>query len=200
MKKDFSKMTDAELSALINDKKLARAVFDEIYRRYSAGIFTYCLKILDNRKEAEDVFQETFMKFFEEVAKSSHKITHINGFLIKIAKNLCINEKTRSKYRAGVSLDGLELPDTNEQSYESKEMSRILESAISALPDSYREALVMKEYLGMSYQEISDVTGMSMGQVRVTIYRAKQKLREFMLPLFKDYTEKTNKGARHGAE
>ncbi len=80
----------------------------------------------------------------------------------------------------------MDLPAGNTPSYESAELAHLLEAAMDALPDDYREALVLKEHLGLSYNEIADILGTTMPVVRTRIYRAKGKLKDILAPYLED--------------
>ncbi len=173
-------MSDEEVYSLLNaGGKHSRKAFDELYTRFSAKIYVYCKKVLNNDDVAEDVFQETFTRFYES-AQIDRVMTNVAGYLIRIARNLCINEKMK-KYNDKVSLDDLQLP-VYDKAYDKKQMTEILQLGLDALPEKYREVLVLKEFLDMSYKEIAEVLKTTLPVVRIRIYRAKNKLKEILTP------------------
>lgn len=188
MKKEFATYTDEELFEFLksNSKQTSRSAFEEIYSRYSTNIFTYCRKIVSDEELANDIFQETFTKFFES-SKRLVEMTNVAGYLIKIARNLCLNEKSK-KYNNNVSLEDFHFP-SYDSSNEDRELKEILETAMEALPEDYREVLIMKEYMDMTYKEIAEALGTTLPIVRIRIYRAKNKLRQVMQPYFQDFYE-----------
>ena len=136
---------------------------------------------------AEDVFQETFTRFYES-AKKDREMTNVSGYLLKIARNLCLNEKAK-KYNDKVSLDDLQLPHYD-ATYGDKQLNELLQIALDAIPKKYREVIVLREFLDMSYKEIAEALDTTMPIVRIRIYRAKGKIRELLTPYFeemKDY-------------
>lgn len=184
----YKDISDAELYYMLKGSKLeSKKAFDELYRRHSTNIYTYCRKVLNNDPMAEDVFQETFMRFYES-ARKEKEMTNVSGYLLKIARNLCLNEKSK-KYQDAVSIENLQLPHYD-VSYGNKQLNELLQTALDALPKKYREVLVLREYLDMSYKEIAEVLDTTMPVVRIRIYRAKSKIRELLAPYFeemKDY-------------
>lgn len=185
MAESMKHITDEELYTLLRGKnKTVRLAFEELYSRYSTKIFTYCRKVLGDDQLAEDIFQETFMKLFESV-EHDREMENFNGFLIKICRNLCLNEKTRKKYEH-VFLDEMKLPDSL-INQENVELKHLLEKAIDSLPDEFREPIILKEYFGMTYKEIAEITNTNLALVRTRIWRAKSKLRELMSPYKEDY-------------
>lgn len=174
---------------LAADSVEAREAFDEIYARYSTRILTYCKKVMQNDELAEDIFQEAFIRLYEG-AKKDRVMTNLSHFLIKMVRNLCLNEKNK-RSKDHVKVEDLELP-VYDASYETAQMSDILETAIQTLPEKYREVLILKEYLDMSYEEIADALELTLAVVRVRIYRAKVKLREILSPYLNEMKKYNN--------
>lgn len=184
MHKELKNKKDEELYSLISrEDKYSLLAFEELYNRYSSKIYTYIKKILNNSIAADDIFQETFVRFYE-CARKGQEMTNIAGFLIKIARNLCLNEKN-SKYNSHFDIDDFSFA-YYDKSYEKKEINELINMGLDALPTKYREVIVLKEFLDFSYQEIADLLGISLAVVRIRIYRAKSKLREFLAPFLKE--------------
>ncbi len=182
--KKLKYMADEELYDLFYaEKAMARKAFDELYSRYSSKIYVYCRKVLNNDELAQDIFQETFTRFYES-ANVKRNMTNVGGYLIRIARNLCINEKIR-KYNDKIPLDDLQLP-VYDRTFEKQQVAELLQTGLDALPEKYREVLVLKEFLDLSYKEIADVLKTTLPVVRIRIYRAKNKLREILTPYLED--------------
>lgn len=183
MKNNFKNMSDEELAAFLSqDDYNARLAFDEIYLRNSNKVYLYCKKIFKNDLVAQDVFQETFINFFE-ACRSGKSMTNVQRFLIKIARNISLNLKSKNKQEFSF-IDEIELPFyDNEQ--DNEESDKILDMALQTLPDKYREVLILKEFLNMSYSEIALILDLNPSVVRIRIFRAKNKLREVLTPYIK---------------
>lgn len=191
MNKELQNIGDEELFALVSKgDSQAISAFEEIYNRYSSKIYTYIKKILRNSPASDDIFQETFVRFYE-CAKNGQKMTNVAGFLIKIARNLCLNEKI-SKYNQHLNLDDF-IFTINDKTFEQKEINELINIGLDALPEKYREVIVLKEFLDMSYQEIAELLNLTLPVVRIRIYRAKNKLREYLAPFLTE-TEKNKVG------
>lgn len=185
MRIDYSEYSDEKLYDLLSESKgKSKPAFEELYARHSTNIYTYCSKILADSDLAHDVFQETFVKFFES-AKKPREMKNVKGYLITIARNLCINEKSK-KHVSHVSIEDFHFP-SYDKSNENKEIREVLETAVEALPEEFKEVIVMKEYLDMTYKDIADALGIKLSTVRIRIFRAKSKLREILNPFFEDY-------------
>ncbi len=187
MKSKYSTYSDEELSLLLNsgDNKAEKA-FAELYSRYSHKVYAYCLKILGNREDAGDVFQDTFVRFFN-TAKQRPLTGNIGGYIITIARNLCLNYKRdRKQLESFEDYMNLSQNETQEN-MDNKEQLELIQSALDKLPIEYREAFVLRQYQGYSYQEIADITGDTDSTVKNRVWRAKEKIKSLLAPYLKDY-------------
>ncbi|GEM_PF-202121 len=193
---DFSKYSEIELSFLIKSEKkdIAKRAFDEIYSRYSSKIYTLCYRFLKDKETAKDIFQETFVKFYEINTSTNEGIEKIGAYLAKIARNLCINQVRTNKVKR-VDINKTRL-STYDNDYEKKQQKEVLDLAIEQLPDIYREMLILREYLDYSYDDIALMTNQSRTNVGVLIHRAKNMLREVFEKLNKidEKSKKENYG------
>ncbi|MCS7000586.1 MAG: RNA polymerase sigma factor [Bacteroidota bacterium] len=184
--------SDAELYQQMcntaSSKRERDAAFTEIYRRYSPRVYAYCRRILGDDTSAQDAFQETFVRFYT-AADVERTMTNLPAYLLRIARNICLNLK-RSQ-RPTVELQDFHaiIPD---HPYENNELASLLAHALELLPMEYREAFVLHEYEGFSYAEIGAMTGTSADVIKVRAFRARQKLRKILAPYFSDRTEDMN--------
>jgi RNA polymerase sigma-70 factor (ECF subfamily) len=74
--------------------------------------------------------------------------------------------------------------------YEQKELLDLITRSLDLLEDDYREAFVLREYSGLSYEEIAEVTGISLGNAKSRVFRAKQKIKSILNPYLKDISMK----------
>lgn len=184
MNSDLKNIKDEQLFLLMaKEDKISFLAFEELYNRYSAKIYTYIRKILNNSPASDDIFQETFIRFYE-FSKKSKNMTNVIGFLIKTARNLCLNEK-KSKNSSHLDISNFNFA-YYDKSYDNKEINELVDIGLDALPEKYREVLVLREFMDFSYQEIADILGISMPVVRIRIFRAKNKLREFLAPFLNE--------------
>ena len=184
MKPNYNRLSDDELADIIcrRDKESEKA-FIEVYNRYSKLIHNYCRKILVDGNQTEDIFQETFIKFYNKIQKINS--TNLKGFLMKIARNLCLN--ANRDYKTTTQIDDIDLKYSYNPDYDQKEMVELLKMAVDLLPSEFKESFILREYSGLEYDEIADQLDISIGSVRTRVYRAKQKIREILKPYLKDY-------------
>lgn len=185
MMRNLSGYTDTELVRLLrSEKQDSEAAFKELYSRYSSQVHAYCLRVTGNLQNAEDVFQETFIRFYQFVREDIPK-TNIPGFLIKIARNLCLNEK-RDKKAVTVPLDNFDFPNLESHSYENKELLDLINMALELLDFEFREAFVLREYNGMSYNDIAELCNVSVANAKSRVFRAKERIKAILQPYMKD--------------
>lgn len=182
-----AKMSDIELYAELKlEKPSSEKAFAELYARYSPRIFAYCRRILGDYDRAQDAFQETFVKFFNS-AQQEREMTNVPAYLLRIARNLCLNMQRSNKGQ--ISLEEYHLPLSYDMSHDKKELLSLITEAMETLPLDYKEAFILREYEGLSYQEIADMTESSLSTVKIRIYRAKQKIRDILAPYIADISK-----------
>lgn len=184
---EISKRTDAMLYDLFaGSADEARGALEEAYNRHSQRIYAYCRRILGDEHSAADMLQETFVRYFEQGKQKKIVLNHAS-YLFKIARNLCYTHKERGQRFAG-EVEDYHVP-TLDVSYEHTQLVDLIKSALEEVPHDLREAFVLREYNGLSYQEISDIIGESMDVVKVRIFRAKKKIREILKPYVSELEE-----------
>lgn len=184
--KRLSKLSDKELCQMIagDSHRDAEAGFTEMYQRYAHRIHAYCYRILTNPEEAEDAFQETFLRFHKTI-KAGGSMTNVSGLLFTIAKNLCINQKKKNIRWASDTIEHDTL-QASDESYEKKELLDLIAASLELINSDYREAFVLREYNGFSYDEIARMLEISVPTAKIRVFRAKEKIRKVLEPYLKD--------------
>lgn len=161
----------------------AHVAFSELYDRYSNRVYLYVRRILlDHTELIDDVFQNTFVKFYEQVIAGT-EVQNVVGYLLRTARNLAFNEMT-SRQRL-TFLDTDELHSASDQ-HSNNDLQSLLEHAMQKLPDDYRECVVLREQMGLDYDEIVAITGLSHVAIRQRVSRGKAMLRAILTPLLED--------------
>lgn len=181
---DYSKYNDTQLADLIlsDSKKIKEEVFLEIYNRYNRAIYSYIAKLLGNQNDTYDIFQDVFCKFIETTNKKI-KIDNIRSFLLTIARNSCFNflKKHREIY-----IEDLAEIIYEDKKYENNELLQILRKAIDTLDAPSRDICILRYYEDLSYQEISEITGESINNIKNKIWRSKENLKNILKPYLKE--------------
>ncbi len=160
--------------------------FAEIFRRYYARIYNYVYRLLGDADEAQDVTQESFLKAYRALSRSSSQgdsPTNVLAWLYRIASNTSLDVLRRRQRIRWEPLEGLlailrgggRSPE-EEVIYADKLAA--VERVLAELPPRYRMMLLLREREGFSYREIAAITGDSLDTVKVTLYRARERARE----------------------
>lgn len=184
MDNHFSSYGDSELAELLKseDKVVRDGAFTEIYDRHSPRILLYCKRAAGDEMRAEDIFQETFIRFLRSI-NDTREITNVPAYLLRIARNLCLNAKRDE--RPSVPIEDFQIPYEDTR-VEDQELTKLVAMSLDLLPEEYREALTLQIYGGLSYQEIGESMGVPVTTIRNWIVRAKQKMQEILAPYYEE--------------
>src|SRR5215210_4149403 len=149
----------------------------DLYERYSAQIYGYCLHQLGTREEAEDAVQTTFMNAFRGLQRGIVPELE-SAWLFKIAHNVCLSRR-RSSWRRGK----VEAPNNFEvlqevipgREHVGDELIR-LQDVLEEMPENQRRAILLREWQGLTYREISAELGLSQAAIETLIFRARRAL------------------------
>jgi RNA polymerase sigma-70 factor, ECF subfamily len=183
MKSDYSKYDDDKLIDFLKGSKVqSDEAFSEIYKRYSNNVKKYCISMIGNLEDASDVFQETFIKFYDNV----HALQkgNILALLIIIARGLCLN-KLRDK-KITIPLDSQDFINFEYNNYENTELFTLIMNSLVLLENKYKEAFILRELEGLPFTKISEICDISVDNAKARAIRAKQKLIEILEPYIKD--------------
>lgn len=187
-------MRDRELS----DNEIIEAVkagdedaFSLIVERYRNPITNFLYRFLNDREEAMDLAQETFVRVYFALDRY-HTRYAFSTYIYRIASNLAISEIRKRKRRNVFSLTGLfQREDSETEEYQppderplpdadllDDESSRLVATAIASLPPKYRVAIILRDIEELSYDEIAEVMGLGLGTTKSRISRARGLLKE----------------------
>ena len=161
--------------------------FDELFYRYAGRLRNFIQRMIGDRERAEDLVQEAFFRAHRHLARFD-QTKQFSTWLYTIASNLARNE-IRNRRRGAVLLgtlseissieDGMSLqwedsrtrPD---EMYRRRSLADAVRLTMSRLPERHREAFVMRELEGRSYEEIAALTGSHLGTVKSRLNRARR--------------------------
>lgn len=167
------------------------AAFGELVRRYGNSVLGYLIRMSGNREQAEDLFQETFKRVHEKA--HTFRGPQFKGWLFKIATRVALDGIRRGKRIKAVSLNqhldcdnpnseqlsAVALADNScnpsEQALKAEQTEQVRQ-AIGSLPSKQRATLVMAYYQQLSYPEVAEVLGCSVGTVKTQMFRALKTL------------------------
>lgn len=164
--------------------------FTLLVERYQRPIFNTIAKTIGDYSRAEELTQDTFLKVFKFAARYNRQYK-FTTWIFTIAKNYAKNELRDRAIHARA----YEIRDSDwsfeedaaaknrknpEQEATSREMKARLEKAMGRLPANYRLAIVLSEYNGMDYAQISEIFGCPKGTVKSWVHRGKQLLASYV--------------------
>jgi RNA polymerase sigma-70 factor (ECF subfamily) len=187
--------TDEELMLRYRDGDAA--AFETLYRRYEKPLFDFIHRLVPDSADTESLFQETFFRLVR--AKGKYRATaQFKTWLFGIAVNLCRDRMRRMKHRFHLSLnspvfsrsDGCaDVPDRFsdpsadvDRSVETAELETAVKAAVASLPEDEQLVVVLKEYQGLDYSEIAEITNRPVGTLRSINHRAHERLRTALAP------------------
>jgi len=151
-------------------------------------LFRTALRYVANRDVAEDIVQETLPRMWD-VRQNWAKIGSYRAYMVTVLRNLCFDH-LRSSRRLMVPLDQLPPGESDSASpsemLEQEEELNCLHTLIAALPEMQRNVVLLRVVEGFSYKEIGEALGINPAIVKITLYRAKHRIklgmRKILLP------------------
>jgi len=163
----------------MHEGKISHETFNRAYTELYPVIFRVAYRIVGDATMAEDMCQEAFIKYYQR-EEDLPDLNQTKYWLIRVVKNISLNHEKR-KSRERVAVDKIKKApqkkvDTGEDIYLKDETKSEIQKALQSLAYKFRVVLVLKEYAKMNYKEIGDVLGISEGNVKVRVFRAREKL------------------------
>ncbi|OHD66800.1 MAG: hypothetical protein A2176_10025 [Spirochaetes bacterium RBG_13_51_14] len=171
--------------------------FDRLVIKYQNLVFNLCFRILGDYDEADDCAQETFIKVYKNLKKFRFQ-SSFTTWLYRIAVNTCRNKIASAGNRmkkktmridnpSEHNRESLELHDCSfnpDDVFEKNEDSRLIHQAIESLPDHLGILVVLRDIEGKAYEDISEITGVTLGTVKSRLARARHLLRVRLREVF----------------
>jgi RNA polymerase sigma-70 factor (ECF subfamily) len=174
-----------------------RRAFAELVELYKDKIYHLGYRMLNQKQEAEDIVQETFLRVFMNLEKYDEN-QKFSTWIYRIATNLCIDRlrKRKPNYSIDAEMSDSEGTDWHsilssdeagpEEELILSETQLNIRDAIQTLPDKYKTVVVLRYLHDMSLQEISDVLEMPVTTVKTRVHRGREFLRKKLEPEFGD--------------
>jgi RNA polymerase sigma-70 factor (ECF subfamily) len=163
----------------------------EIFDKYHKKVYRIAYGVVRHREEALDIVQEVFIKLFRSIKNFKGK-SHFYTYLYRMVMNTAIDHarKTGKQFISSLDEEGsFEPPDELEKGPErillQKELEERVKRAMEKLPAEQRAALIFRDVEGLSYQEMAEAMGCSIGTVMSRLHYGRKRIQE----LLKDYVE-----------
>lgn len=172
------------------------AEFEKLMTRTQKQAYNMAYRLTGNRDDAEDLTQEAYLRAYRSFATYNRQLPFESWFF-RILSNLFIDLLRRRPKQKPLSLDQpvaedesddnlmFQIPDEGnnpERNLMDSVMDERLQTALAALPEPFRVAVLLCDVEGKSYEEIADIMGSSIGTVRSRIHRGRSLLRQAMMP------------------
>jgi RNA polymerase sigma-70 factor (ECF subfamily) len=192
MKEHNSEPTDQQL--VLRVQKGDKRAFDLLVLKYQYKLQAIVGRFIRDTDEVADVTQEAFIKAYKALPRfrgDSQFYTWLYRIAINTAKNYLVS-KSRRPANTDIDVEDAEQFSNNdkliddaspESSMMTDELAAIIKSALSSLPEDLRTALTLREFEGMSYEDIAAVMNCPVGTVRSRIFRAREFLDERVLSM-----------------
>ena len=187
-------MTDDDQELVKRVQRGDKRAYDLLVLRYQHKIYSLVSRYIRDQDEVPDVVQEAFIKAYRALANfrgDSAFYTWLYRIAINTAKNYLVSRGRRppgtdieasdaENYESGEALRDVANP---ENSLATEQLQATIDAAIESLPEELRMALTLREFAGLSYEEIADAMGCPVGTVRSRIFRAREAVEQQIAPL-----------------
>jgi RNA polymerase sigma-70 factor (ECF subfamily) len=151
-----------------------------LYNLYSKAMYNLAYRMTNNREDAEDILQETFVECFRNLGSFRFEST-FGAWLKSILINRSINHLRKKKINLVLQENLPDTVDSNDDDYETVYSTEKIFKGIERLPDGYRVILTLYLLEGYDHQEISQIMGITESTSKSQYSRAKDKLRKLLV-------------------
>jgi RNA polymerase sigma-70 factor, ECF subfamily len=163
--------------------------FNQLILRWERPIYALAYRVIGREEDARDVCQETFLRAFRALPGFKGE-AKFSSWVYRIALNLCRDWMRRQRRAPTMQMpegvDPIEMAsergpvESIETLVERRELSGVVEEAMALLPEEQRTAIILKEYHGMTFQEIADLQGCPLSTVKTRLYQGLSVLRRHL--------------------
>lgn len=176
----MSALSDRDL--VLHVRRGEVAAFGELVQRYQVSVFNVCFRFVGERREAEDLAQETFIRVYERLG--TFDIDKPFGpWVRRVAANICLNHLERKSF-VRVPLDEEFEPPTEplstspENTIEKRERASEVRDALRTLPPHFRAVIELRHFQELDYAEIAAALDLPMNTIKSHLFRARKLLAE----------------------
>lgn len=194
MSKKLTELTDEELIKEFQDNNTL-AAYEILVKRYKDPLINFVYRFVGDKDVCTDIVQDTMIKFY--LNKDSYKsFAKFSTWIYTIAGNLAKNELKRRKRRVILSLHSdddektLQIEDKSfimpDRATDNIIKSGMIQKALLKVKEVYREVVILRDIQNLSYEEIAEITGLSIGTVKSRINRGRTQLQKLLTNIYKE--------------
>ncbi|MBD3636286.1 MAG: RNA polymerase sigma factor [Crocinitomicaceae bacterium] len=151
-----------------------RKEYNIAVKEFSGRLYGFALKYLQNKEDASDIVQDVFEKLWKNRKKVEP--AKVKAWLFTCAHNAMINYiKKRSKL---MYVEHMTSPETAESHTKTYEMKEVIEKCLAQLPPVQKSIILLRDLEGYNYKEIGEILELSEAQVKVYLFRARNKIKK----------------------
>jgi RNA polymerase sigma-70 factor (ECF subfamily) len=181
-------MSPADAELILRCLARENSAWEQIVERYRRKVFHIAYKFTGKHNEAEDLSQEIFLKLFKSLDKFNQD-ADFSTWLSSVARNYCIDHYRASKREREVLVEDLVAFDlapasagsNPHRALEDRDRRSFLRKGLELLPEKLREAVILRDLQGLSYQEMADRLQLPEGTVKSRINRGREELARLLL-------------------
>lgn len=193
--KNLYELTDEELILEFQQNNTVRA-YEILVERYKNPLTNYVFRFLGDYEACMDVVQEAFIKVYR-YKDSYNSVAKFSTWIYTIAGNLARTEYQRRRRRKFFSINAYgeekdETYDIPDESYRPDQITdsgikdEIIQKAIQKVSPAYREMVILRDIQQLSYEEISEISGVTVGTVKSRINRGRAQLQKLLKDIYKE--------------
>ena len=180
--KPQSQITDEELALKLKDPALRRQAFSEVIHRYQEQLYWQIRKLVLDHEDSSDVLQNTLLKAWQAL-DNFRGDSKLSTWLYTIAHNESLTFLTKRQAELDMTIDDPDgyVMDSQEADkyFDGDDAQRLLLEAIALLPAKQREVFNMRYYDELPYEDISRITGTSVGALKASYHFAVEKISDY---------------------
>ncbi len=147
-------------------------------------LYRLALRLLGDQEDAMDIVQEIFLRLWMKKDELG-EYRNLEAYAVTMTRNLCLDKLKSPAARGETYNEKNEMPD-NRTPYDRTELSdsmRIVRAAMDELPEQQRLVIHLRDVEGSDFDEIAEITGLSLNNIRVILSRARKKIRDTLIKI-----------------
>ena len=150
--------------------------YNNSVEKYADSVYRFIVGHINDKDRANDIVQDAYEKLWRNVVEI--EFTAVKSWLFSTAYNAMIDMLRKEKRISRIDEHEYELDITHDSQY--SDLNEILHKALNRLPEQQKTVVLLRDYEGYNYKEISKITGLSEAQVKINIYRGRVALKSYI--------------------
>ena len=177
------KLEDKEIISKFINPDTRNLAYNQLVRKYQQKVYWHIRKMVIDHDDTDDLTQETFIKVWKNLA-SFRQESQLYTWIYRIATNECLNFLSSKRRKFFLPLNDITAELTEKidsaPAQDGDEIQKLLQKALLRLPDKQRLVFNMRYYDDLTYEQISEIVGTSVGALKASYHLAVKKIEEFL--------------------